>query len=144
MRRDVAQPVTVLACAISAGVHAGLDPAHLRESVPLALAFIVAATLLCIVGTLTALRPDNRAAFGAAMVVFAGLLTGYAATRTTGLLWLDPVPERLDPVGAVTQAIEAAGFLAAWLVVRTPTATATRPVAAVRVEPLRHPRKAIT
>jgi hypothetical protein len=42
--------VILVACAVSAGAHAALVPAHLRETVPLGTSFIVAVALLLAVG----------------------------------------------------------------------------------------------
>jgi hypothetical protein len=46
--RDRTRDIAVLACAISAGVHAGLVPSHLHESGRLAGAFAVAAALTAV------------------------------------------------------------------------------------------------
>jgi hypothetical protein len=108
--------VVVLACAASAGAHAGLIPAHLRDEPRLGVAFVVAVVLL--LGALIAVsrRPTGRRALAGAALVLLGLALAYLATRTTGMPVLDPEREAVDVVGVLTTSIEIAGAACAlWL-----------------------------
>jgi hypothetical protein len=94
---------------VSAGVHAGLVPAHLREAPSTGIAFVVATGLLLATFTALAMRPDSRRAAGAATVLLAGLIGAYAASHTTGIPSLEHT-EPLDPIGATTKLVEALGL----------------------------------
>jgi len=106
----------VLACAASAGAHAGLVPAHLQDEPRLGVAFLVAVALLVSALIAVRLRPtDGRITAGAAVVLL-GLALAYLATRTTGIPVLDPEREAVDVVGVLTTSIEIAGVaFALWL-----------------------------
>jgi hypothetical protein len=108
--------VVVLACAVSAGVHAGLVPAHLSDGPRLGVGFVVAVVLLAAgVAALTKWPGDRKIARAVALLL-TGLIAGYAVTRTTGIPWLAPDPEELDAVGLATNAVEALGLaFALWL-----------------------------
>jgi apolipoprotein N-acyltransferase len=106
----------VLACAGSAGAHAGLAPAHLRSEPRLGVAFTAAAVLLVASAVALAHRPsDHRLATGVA-VLLGGLVAAYVASRTTGIPLLDPEPEQVEAVGVATCMVEALGLASAlWL-----------------------------
>ena len=119
--------VVVLACAASAGAHAGLVPAHLQEEPRLGVAFLAVVVLLLSALVAVSLRPsDRRVLAGAALVLF-GLALAYLATRTIGIPVLDPEREGVDAVGVLTTSIEIAGVaFALW---RTqPVGRIVRPV----------------
>ena len=103
--------IVVAACAISAGAHAGLVPEHLREAPQVGVAFVVAVALLTAVAIALAIRPDSLGAARVAALLFAGLIAGYAASRTTGLPLLEAHVEPLDGVGAATKVVEAVGLV---------------------------------
>jgi hypothetical protein len=108
--------IVVAACAISAGAHAGLVPAHLREAPQVGVAFVVAAGLLLVAATALAIRPPSLGAARGAALLLAGLIALYAASRTTGIPLLEPRAEPLDAVGATTKVVEALGLVfALWL-----------------------------
>ena len=108
--------IVVAACAISAGAHAGLVPEHLREAPAVGVAFVVATALLLAVAVVLAVRPDSLGAARSAALLFAGLIAGYAASRTTGLPLLEPHVEPIDAVGLATKLVEAIGLVFAfWL-----------------------------
>jgi hypothetical protein len=109
LRRDV----VVLACAISAGIHGALVPAHLDESAGAGLGFAAAAALLAAFAVALTLRPASVLALIGVAAVFTGLLAGYALATTTGLPVLHPHPEPVDGLALATKAIEAIGLLAA-------------------------------
>jgi apolipoprotein N-acyltransferase len=108
--------VVVLACAASAGAHAGLVPAHLRDEPRLGVAFLVAVVLLVSALIAVSLRPTDRRVLAAAAGLLLGLALAYLATRTTGIPVLDPEREAVDAVGVLTTSIEIAGVaFALWL-----------------------------
>lgn len=81
-------------------------------------AFLVAVGLLLVTGTVAALRPTDRRVAVAAAVLFAGLIAGYAASRTTGIPVLSPDPEQVDAVGVVSVVVEALGLALALALIR--------------------------
>jgi CHASE2 domain-containing sensor protein len=105
--------VVILACAVSAGIHAALIPGHFDESTGAGLGFVGATIALAgLVGWMT-WRPVSPAPLAAAVVILAGLLASYALAITTGLPVLHPDPEPVDGLAVATKAIEAAGLLVA-------------------------------
>jgi ABC-type uncharacterized transport system permease subunit len=108
--------VVVLACAASAGAHAGLVPAHLQEEPRLGVAFVVAVVLLLSALVAVSLRPTDRRVLAGAALLLVGLALAYLATRTIGIPVLDPEREAVDVVGVLTTSIEIAGVaFALWL-----------------------------
>lgn len=103
----------MVACAASAGAHAGLVPEHLREEPRLGIAFIVAALLLSASGAVLAIRPGDRPVAKAAGALFAGLIAAYVASRTTGIPLLAPDREPVDATGVITDVVETLGLAAA-------------------------------
>jgi drug/metabolite transporter (DMT)-like permease len=107
-RRDL----VVIACAVSAGIHAALVPEHLEHGAPAGLGFAVSAVLLAGIGAALARRPSSRL-FDAAAVLLGGLIAAYALAATTAIPILHPHPEPVDGLGVATKAVEALGLLAA-------------------------------
>lgn len=132
--RDRARDIAVLACAISAGVHAGLVPSHLHESGRLAGAFAVAAALAALAALGLVRRPHSRWTVASAAVLFLGLIGAYAASRTAGLTPLGGEREPLDALGAATDAVEAAGLVAALWLLTEPTTSARRLLAGQSIQ----------
>jgi hypothetical protein len=110
VRRDV----VILACAISAGIHGALVPAHLDESAAAGWAFVVSTAVLALLAIELTRRPAARVPLVLAAATLAGLLAAYALAITTGLPLLHPEPERVDGLAVFTKAIEAAGLVTAW------------------------------
>jgi hypothetical protein len=108
--RTLARNVAVIACATSAGVHAGLVPEHLAEDPKLGVAFALASVLL--VALAVALARSSRAAVPA-VVLLAVLIASYGASRTVGLPLAREHIEPLDALGVIAKAVEAAGLIAA-------------------------------
>jgi len=109
--------VVLFSCAVSAGAHAGLVPAHLQSEPLLGWAFVtVVALLLSAAAGITTRSEDRRVASGVALLL-AGLMLAYLATRTTGIPVLDPERETVDVVGVATTTVEAIGLaVALWLI----------------------------
>ena len=105
--------LVILACAISAGIHGALVPAHFAEGAGPGVGFVVATALLAAIAIAVTLRPASELAVVGAALVLAGLLAGYVLATTTGLPVLHPEPEPVDGLALATKAIEAAGLLAA-------------------------------
>jgi hypothetical protein len=119
--------VVVLACAASAGAHAGLVPAHLQEEPRLGVAFLVAVVLLLSALVAVSLRPTDRRILAGAAVLLSALAIAYLATRTVGIPVLDPEREAVDAVGVLATSVEIAGVtFALWLT--QPLGRVARPV----------------
>jgi hypothetical protein len=112
--------IVILACAISAGIHGALAPAHFGEGTGAGLGFVLATLLLAAVAVALTLRPKSALALSAAAAVLVGLLAGYALAITTGLPLLHPKSEPVDGLALATKAIEAAGLVAATTLLRRP------------------------
>jgi drug/metabolite transporter (DMT)-like permease len=108
LRRDA----VILACAISAGIHAALAPEHFRESTAAGLGFAASAALLAALTVVLTRRPSD-AAFAATALVFAGLIGSYALAVTTGVPGVHPDVDPVEGLALATKAIEAAGLLLA-------------------------------
>jgi hypothetical protein len=113
MKRDL----VVLACAISAGIHAALTPEHFREGVGAGGGFVVATILLAALAVVLTRWPSDLA-FAATAVVLTGLIAAYALVLTTGVPVLHPEVEPVDGLALATKAIEVVGALAAVYLLR--------------------------
>jgi hypothetical protein len=109
LRRDI----VILACAISAGIHGALVPAHFDEGLGAGLGFVAATGLLAVLAVWLTLRPSSALALGGAAAVLLGLVAAYVLAATSGIPVLHPSPEPMDGLGLFTKAIEAGGLLAA-------------------------------
>jgi hypothetical protein len=111
-RADVSRDLVIATCAVSAGIHGALVPAHLAEGVAAGSAF--AASTASLAGLAVALtRSPAPAVVAAAAAAFAALLVAYALAVTTGLPFLHPEPEPIDGLALFTKAVEATGLVAA-------------------------------
>ena len=109
--------VVVTVCAASAGVHVALVPDHLGESLGLGLAFTLCAGALALSAlVLRQPRHDSWAPKTAGTVLGLTALA-YALSRGTGLPWLIPHAEHLDPLGLATSTAEVVAALAATLLI---------------------------
>jgi hypothetical protein len=109
----VTRDLVIVACAISAGIHAALAPEHFRESTVAGVAFLAAAVILAAVAVALTRRPGSALVLGVAMASLAGLLGSYALAAATGLPLLHPEPEPVTGLALITKAVEAAGLFAA-------------------------------
>ena len=126
---EFTRDTVILACAISAGIHAALVPAHFDEGTGIGLGFVAATVLLVGLVVVVTLHPTSALALAGAASLLAGLLGSYALAVTVGLPVLHPEPEPFDGLALATKAIESAGLLAALQLVRhgRPAVTATLP-----------------
>ena len=116
MSRDI----VILACAVSAGVHAALAPEHAL--------FVPAALALAVIAVGLARSPAPLLVDGG-IVVLGGLIAAYVLAATTGIPLIHPDREPVTGLALATKAIEVLGLLAAlelkgatrWLT-STPTA----------------------
>lgn len=111
--RAAEHDLLILACAISAGIHAALAPEHFTESALAGAGFAAAAVLLAVTVLGLTLRPASPVPPAAAVLLLTGLLTAYLLTVTSGLPLLHPQPEAADSLALVTKAVEAVGLVAA-------------------------------
>jgi hypothetical protein len=113
--------IVIVACAVSAGIHAALAPEHFKESIGAGVGFVVAAVLLgVLVVVLT--RSPSRVAFAGAAAVFAGLIVSYLLVITTGVPVVHPDVEVVDGLAVLTKVVEAIGFVTAVSLVGRPSA----------------------
>lgn len=104
--------LVILACAISAGIHAALVPEHLADSTAAGAGFAGSAFVLVAAAAALTLRPASAAALAGAAVTLVALLVAYALAATTGLPVFHPQAESVDGLAAVTKALEAIGLAA--------------------------------
>ena len=114
LRRDV----VILVCAISAGIHGALAPAHFDEGAGAGVGFVVSTVLLAGIAIALTVRPDAQLPLVGAALVFAGLLGSYVLATTTGFPVLHPEPEPVDGLALATKAIEAIGLVTALTLLR--------------------------
>jgi peptidoglycan/LPS O-acetylase OafA/YrhL len=120
-RSELERDLVIVACAISAGVHAALTPEHFREGAGAGWGFLAAGVLLaCLVAALTR-RPDDTRALRAAALTLGGLIAAYALAITSGLPLLHPEAEPVTGLALVTKAIEGAALLASLHLLRRPS-----------------------
>ena len=105
--------VLIVACGISAGIHAALAPDHFSEGTGAGAGFLGAAVLLAALAALLTRRPASAVLPGVAVTVLAGLLASYALAISSGVPVLHPEPEAVDGLAVFTKGIEAAGLVAA-------------------------------
>ena len=109
LRRDV----VILACAVSAGIHGALAPAHFAEGAGAGIGFVASAVLLAALAIVLTVRPASRMSLTGAALVVAGLLVSYGLAVTTGLPVLHPHPEPVDGLALATKAFEVVGLVTA-------------------------------
>jgi hypothetical protein len=116
-RSGLGRDLAIGACAISAGVHAALTPAHFAEGAAAGAGFLAAALLLAaLVWALS--RTASRWPATIAALTLAGLLGSYLAAITTGLPLLHPHPEPVNGLALGTKLVELTGLLGAFDLLR--------------------------
>ncbi|HJR94541.1 MAG TPA: hypothetical protein VJ807_03845 [Gaiellaceae bacterium] len=111
-RAGLARDLVVVACALSAGIHAALTPSHFGEGGAAGGGFLAAAVLLGAM-TVALTRHASAPLLALAAVTLAGLIASYAAAITSGLPILHPSPEPIDGLAVATKLVEAVGLAAA-------------------------------
>ena len=111
-RAAIERDLVIVACAISAGVHAALTPEHLTEGAAAGAGFALAAALLAAAAVVLT-RAVGTAALAGAAALFAGLLSSYGLAVITGLPLLHAHPESVDGLAVFTKAVELLGLVAA-------------------------------
>lgn len=112
-RAELRGDIVILTCAVSAGIHGALVPAHFDEGAGAGFGFVAATILLAALVVWLTLRPTSALALAGAAAVFVGLLAAYALVITVGVPVLHPELEPVDGIALATKAIEALGLLAA-------------------------------
>ena len=109
---ELSRNIVILACAISAGIHAALAPEHFRETTAAGAGFVASAVLLAALAVVLTRRP-SEAAFAASVLVFAGLIGSYLLAVTTGIPGVHPDVDHVEGLALATKAVEAAGLVLA-------------------------------
>jgi hypothetical protein len=109
---SIERDAIILACAISAGIHAALTPSHFAEGVGAGVGFLASAVLLAVLVAVLR-RRETGALLIATIAVLGGLLGSYALAITSGLPLLHPEPEPVTGLALFTKAVEIAGLFAA-------------------------------
>ena len=110
---ELERDLLVVACAISAGIHAALAPAHWAEGVVSGVGFVGAAVATATLAVALTARPTATAPLVGAVLVLCGLVASYVLAATTGVPILHPERETLDGLALVTKLVEAIGLVAA-------------------------------
>jgi hypothetical protein len=111
-RNDLQRDLVVVACAVSAGIHAALTPAHFAEGTGPGGGFLAAATVLAAL-TIALTRRAGTPELALTAAVLGGLLASYALAVTSGIPVVHPDPESIDGLAVATKLVEAAGLVAA-------------------------------
>jgi hypothetical protein len=114
VRRDV----VILACAVSAGIHGALAPAHFGEGAVAGGGFVAATVVLAAFAIALTRAPQSDGLMAAAAAAFAGLIASYALATTTALPLLHDTPEPVDALALFTKGVEALGLAAALSLLR--------------------------
>lgn len=112
--------IIILACAVSAGIHAALVPDHFKEGAGAGIGFIVATVLLALLAVILTRNP-SQIALTATVALFVGLIASYALVITTGVPVLHPDVEAVDGLAVFTKAAEVIGLVTAASLVRRPS-----------------------
>jgi hypothetical protein len=112
--------MVILACAVSAGIHAALSPEHFQEGTGAGVGFVAATVLLAVLAVVLTGNP-SQAALVATAAVFVGLITSYALVLTTGVPIVHPEVEAVDGLAFFTKVVEAVGLVTAASLVRRPS-----------------------
>lgn len=107
----IERDVLIVACAISAGIHAALVRQHFAEGAGAGGSFLASVVLLAGLVVVLTLRPPTASSLLMACAVLLGLLISYGFATTTGVPFLHPEVEPIEALALVTKAIEAIGLL---------------------------------
>jgi len=112
-RRRLWHDALIVACAISAGIHAALTPKHFEETARAGAGFLVATILLTFLAVTLTRRAEDAVPVRVAAVILAGLLASYGLAVTAGVPLLHPEVEPLDGLALIIKGVELAGLLSA-------------------------------
>jgi drug/metabolite transporter (DMT)-like permease len=120
MTETAKRDLLVVACAISAGIHAALAPEHFEESMVTGAGFAASAALLAVL--VVALRRPRHAALasGLTATTLAALIVLYAVAAATGIPVLHPDVDPVDRIAVATKAVELVGLALALDLLRHP------------------------
>jgi drug/metabolite transporter (DMT)-like permease len=125
--RDVlARDLLIVACAVSAGIHAALVREHLEEGRPAGVAFAVSAALLA-AAAVGLTRRMSPSLLGATAALLVGLILSYLLAVTTGVPVLHPAVEPVEGLALFTKAVELVGVVAAVALLEPAPILAGRP-----------------
>jgi CHASE2 domain-containing sensor protein len=113
--------VVILCCAVSAGIHAALVPAHFEEGTGPGVGFILASLAPAACAVLLT-RSPSRLALAATATVFGALIVSYLLVLAFGLPLLHPEREPVEALAVWTKVIEATGLFVAVGCLRRPAA----------------------
>jgi hypothetical protein len=105
--------VVILVCAISAGIHAALAPAHFDEGAGAGIGFVVATIALAASAVALTGNPSERVLHATGAVLL-GLIVSYVLAITTGVPVLHPEVEEVEALAVCTKLIEAVGLVLVW------------------------------
>ena len=108
----------IVACAVSAGIHAALIPEHLEESTAAGGGFIAATIMLGALAIALTRRPESVSVVLVAALTLAGLIASYVLATTSGMPVLMPAPEPVEGLALATKAVELLGIAAASSLIR--------------------------
>ena len=103
--------ILIVACAISAGIHAALVREHLAAGAGSGGGFLASVVLLAGLVVVLTRGPVTRTALVTASAVLLGLLVSYALAVTTGIPLLHPQAEHAEGLALATKAVEILGLL---------------------------------
>ena len=116
-----------LTVAVSAGIHAGLSPEHLKEMPRLGDSFIAAALLGTMIAVALIARPDDRRIAALAGLFCLGQIVAWVLFVTIAVPFFPGTPEGFETIALISKTVEAAGVALALLRPRAVT-RAKRPV----------------
>jgi hypothetical protein len=129
LRRDV----VIITCAISAGIHGAVTPAHFGEGTGAGIGFLASTILLASLVVGLTLWPGSPVPLAGAAITFVGLLAAYGLAITTGVPALHPEAEPVDGLALATKAFEGVGLTTALnLLWRRPTVSFIHPKGILR------------
>ena len=131
---EVERDLVIVACGISAGIHAALVPVHLDEGRGAGGAFALAATILGVFAVALTREPSPPVLAGAAAAL-TGSIVAYAVAISSGLPLVHPEREAVEGLALLTKALEGIGLLAAVRLL-SGAGAARRPTQAGRPIPL--------
>lgn len=98
-----------LTVALSAGIHAGLTPEHLKEMPRLGDSFIAAALLGSAIAVALVSRPDDHRLAAIAGLFCLGQIVAWVLFVTIAVPFFPGTPEGFETIALISKTVEAAG-----------------------------------